>query len=43
MFKHLPSGVIFQNRKECVKLMGQRRYKRALENKEFEFYITDKK
>lgn len=37
MFKHVTTGVIFNNRKEAVKLMGQSRYKKALANHEFVF------
>lgn len=37
MFKHLYSGIIYSNRKEAVRVMGQSRYRRALKNKEFEF------
>ena len=37
MFTHIPSGVVFQNRKEAVKVMGQRRYRYALRNRQFNF------
>ena len=41
MFKHKTSGIIFANRKQAVKLLGQNRYKRLLSNGEFEFEIKD--
>lgn len=34
-FLHIPSGVIFINRKQAVIVMGQNRYNRALKNCEF--------
>lgn len=42
MFKHKFTGIIYNNRKEAVRVMGQCRYKRALRNREFEFYYTPK-
>ena len=41
MFKHSKSGIIFENRKQAVLLLGQNRYKRALRNREFEWEIKD--
>ena len=37
MFKHIPSGVTFENRKQAITLMGRKLYKRALFNGDFEF------
>lgn len=37
MFIHKETGMKFENRKQCIKLMGSRRYKKALQNQEFEF------
>lgn len=37
MFKHAYSGLIYNNRKEAVRIMGQARYRKALEKGEFEF------
>lgn len=37
MFKHTLTGVIYNNRKECIRIMGTMRYRRALANKEFDF------
>ena len=37
MFKHTFTGIIFNNRKEAVRVMGQSRYRKALKNHEFEF------
>jgi len=42
MFKHIFTGLIYNNRKEAVRVMGQSRYKRALKNGEFEFGYTPK-
>lgn len=36
-FKHIPSGVVFDNRKQAVKVMGRSRYLKALDKCEFEF------
>lgn len=36
-FLHIPSGLIFENRKQATKVMGAARYRRALRNKEFIF------
>lgn len=41
MFKHKTSGIIFQNRKQAVLLLGQNRYKRALRNCEFQWNIDE--
>lgn len=41
MFKHRKTGVIFNNRKDAIIIMGQKRYCRFLENGEFEFYDTN--
>lgn len=38
MFKHIFTGLIYNNRKEAVRVMGQSRYNRALKNREFIFY-----
>lgn len=40
MFKHIYTGIIYNNRKEAVRIMGQSRYKKALANKEFIFNYT---
>ena len=37
MFKHIPSNLTFENRKQAIIVMGQKRYKEALKNKEFKF------
>lgn len=37
MFKHTVTGIIYNNRKECMKIMGQCRYRMALKNREFIF------
>lgn len=42
MFKHTYTGVIFNNRKEAVRVMGQSRYRKALRNHEFEFDYVPK-
>lgn len=42
-FLHKPSGVVFKNRKEAVKAMGQRRYRKALANRDFEFNYSEQK
>ena len=34
-FLHIPSGVIFINRKQAVQTMGWTRYRKALKNCEF--------
>lgn len=36
-FLHIPSGVIFINRKQAVRTMSISRYRKALKNKEFIF------
>lgn len=41
MFKHRKTGVIFDNRKDAIIIMGQKRYCRFLEQGEFEFYDTN--
>lgn len=40
-FLHVPSGVVFENRKQCLIVMGQNRYNRALANREFIFDYTE--
>ncbi len=42
MFIHKETGITFKNRKQAVILMGETRYKKFLNNGEFEF-ITDNK
>lgn len=37
MFKHTPTGLTFENRKQAIVLMGHKRYNSALKNKEFVF------
>lgn len=37
MFKHIPSGVTFENRKQAILVMGHIRYKKALASKDFLF------
>ena len=37
MFRHLPTGLEFENRKQAMVLMGKKRYCKALEKKEFDF------
>ena len=41
MFIHKTSGIIFTDRKQAVKLLGQTRYKKLLSNSEFEWEIKD--
>lgn len=40
-FIHTPTGVYFDNRKQAVVIMGQKRYKQFLYNGEFNFDNTD--
>ena len=42
MFKHVTTGIIYSNRKEAVRVMGQSRYKKALKNREFIFNYEPK-
>lgn len=42
MFKLKSTGVVFENRKQAIKTMGQRRYNKALSQRDFEFNIDDK-
>lgn len=42
MFKHIPTGLFFQNRKQAIILMGHKRYNAALKNKEFVFPDKEK-
>lgn len=44
MYTHIPTGLTFENRKQAVMLMGQKRYRKALKNREFLFpnYYNDK-
>lgn len=37
-FKHITTGLIFNNRKEACKILGASRYRRALRNREFIFF-----
>ena len=37
MFKHTFTVIIYNNRKEAIRVMGQSRYKKALANREFIF------
>ena len=37
MYIHIPTGLQFENRKQAVLLMGQKRYRKALKNREFLF------
>lgn len=37
MYIHIPTGLEFENRKQAVLLMGQKRYRKALKNREFLF------
>lgn len=43
MFKHTPTGLQFENRKQAIILMGHKRYCAALKNKEFVFPEPEKK
>lgn len=43
MFKHKYTGIIYNNRKEACRVMGQGRYNRALKNREFIFNYTPDK
>lgn len=43
MFKHTPTGLLFENRKQAIILMGHKRYCAALKNKEFVFPDNDHK
>lgn len=42
MFKHTVTGIIYNNRKEAIRIMGTSRYRKALKNREFEFNYTPK-
>lgn len=33
---HIPTGIVYKNRKDACKSMGQGNYRRALKNREFE-------
>ena len=37
MFKHKPSNLTFDNRKQALLVMGQKRYNAALAKREFDF------
>lgn len=37
MFTHLPSKLVFENRKQAIIAMGRKRYRKALANREFLF------
>lgn len=37
MFTHLPSKLVFENRKQAIIVMGKKRYNLALANREFLF------
>ena len=39
--KHIPTGVIYSDRKEAKSLMGHYNYNRALKFREFEFLSQD--
>jgi hypothetical protein len=41
MFKHKQTGITFENRKQAVILMGEMRYKKFLNNGEFEWDNTE--
>lgn len=41
-FIHIPSGVIFMNRKQAIMVMGQNRYNRSLKNAEFQWLTAEK-
>lgn len=43
MFKHIGTGIVFENRKQAIILMGETRYKRFLKNKEFDWRNQDDK
>ena len=40
MFKHLKTGLIYNNRLDAIITMGTSRYRKALRNKEFEWNYT---
>lgn len=40
MFKHKPSNLTFDNRKQALLVMGKKRYNRALSNREFDFQAS---
>ena len=42
MFKHIIIIIIFENRKQAIRLLGQRRYNYLLSQSEFEFTDTNK-
>jgi hypothetical protein len=42
MFKHIPTNLTFENRKQAISVMGTSRYNRALKNKEFLFENSKK-
>ncbi len=37
MFVHIPTKLTFENRKQAIKVMGQKRYNAALAKREFDF------
>lgn len=37
MFRHTPSNLLFENRKQAISVMGRKRYLLALKNREFDF------
>ena len=40
-FRHVPTGIIFINKRQCIKAMGQYRFARALANCEFQWEFMD--
>ena len=40
-FRHVPTGVIYLNKKQCLQAMGQYRFARALANCEFQWEFMD--
>jgi hypothetical protein len=40
-FVYIPSGIVFENRKQAMKTMGSSRYRRELKEGNFKFQTND--
>ena len=43
MLKHIPTGYVFQTRKDLKIIMGEKRYQRALQNGDIAFLNEEQK
>lgn len=43
MFLYVPTGIVFDNRRQCIKTMGISRYRRELKKHNFDFSIEPKR